>query len=167
MSPLAQAALYGFAATVPVALNWHANSRVRDRYIDALGISVMLLMLWALSNLLAAINTPPENMILFPALDLVGLYVAANASVARFRRWKILLSMAFLLQLAVHAAFWLGHSHTSGGVSLTRYVLWLNGLFLAQLLCVAWPGGIYGLRRVLSWLSDRRHSHSPAGVGPA
>lgn len=166
MNDLLIAAIYGLAAVLPVGLNWYANSQVRDRYMDALGLSVMLVIFWGVSNILVALGTPPQNRALYPVIDFVGLCFAANAAVRRFRRWKVLLSLTFLLQLATHAAFWPAYIYSQGTLSHYNYDLVLNVLFLAQVACVAWPGGSYVVRHVIAWLPLRRGLRGPEGLGP-
>lgn len=113
---------------------------------DAKGMSIMLALIWATSNVLAAFYSPPESMRLYPVMDLAGGLVAYAAWMRRHAVWKLLTAWLFFSMCLVHVAFWLHEAIADlsrGAVppgSLLAYVVALNVLTAVQLVCVSSSG---------------------------
>ena len=65
---------------------------------DALGLSMMLLIMWVISNVLAAFYAPPDSMRLYPFMDLAGGLTAYVAYKTRKAWWKLGLAYLLLIQ---------------------------------------------------------------------
>lgn len=162
MSEAAQIVLWGFVALIPFGLNTWA---LRDDYhghVDAVGLSIMLILMWALYNL-ALVSPPgqPQNMLVLTAMDVIATGVCAAAWVTQPKPYKLILALLFVLQLALHAAFWLAWPRDG---LLFNYKALLNATFALQLLTAAWPGGVALVRHGLDRLSDYRRAHHYVGA---
>lgn len=128
---------------------------------DALGVSLMILMMWCAQIVLQSLYTPPASMQLDSIMDLVAGLVVLAAWWTRRSFWKLATAVLFLVMILNHAAFWLS---PKGEVELLTYLKLRNSLFALQLLCVAGPGVRYVGNSVAGALSTwlRRHiGHVP------
>lgn len=163
MSPILQGALWGLVALVPLALNFRALKTDYREHVDAVGLSLMLVILWALSNIIAMSPPgPPQNMIPLTAIDLIATAICAAAWLTQRRAYKMALAGLFVFELWQHAAFW--NAWPSPGI-LYNYKASLNAAFALQLLVTGWPGGVVLVRDALSWLSHRRAFHPFVDAG--
>lgn len=150
MTPELQVSLWGFAAAAPVLLNIFTR-----RSSDALGLSGMILLIWVMGRVLWALYTPPDSMALYPVIDAMAGATAFGAWATRRQAWKIALTWLFVLQCALHAAFWVAYPTVQSGGILLRYLQLNNAIFACQLICVGAPGGVQLSRDVSGWLSRR------------
>ncbi len=162
MSATLQLGVWGVMSLIPLALNWLAHRAERNRYVDSVGLSMMLVLFWAAYNIV--ITSPPgrpENMIPLVGLDVLGVAVAMAAWVRHRRVYKLLLAGLFIAQLIIHVAFWLAWNAWPNPDLLYTYMACLNGTFALQLLAVAFPGGWAIVRRYFSFglSSGGRHLH--------
>lgn len=147
MSTELQIALWGTATVAPLALNI-----LTKRSADAVGLSLMIVMIWLLGRVFWMLYTPPEAMQWYPVIDAVAGAFVFQAWLRRPVFWKVALTALFVAQCVLHAAFWM--SWPADG-SLLSYLVANNLLFALQLLCVSAPGGFHVARLVGHWLSDR------------
>ena len=120
---------------------------------DAKGLAILMALVWAMSNVLAALYEPPESMRLYPVMDVVAGVAAYAAWMRRRAVWKIVLAWLFFAQCLVHVAFWLHEARaefvreaTDAG-NLVTYVMALNVLTALQLGCTGSSGvGSVGVR---------------------
>lgn len=164
MSPLQ----WGLLTATPLVLNLIAYRKDPERFVDALGISALVAIFWGLTNSIDARVSFPDNKSIHPAIDLLGGAITMFAWWSRRETWKIILTGLFLAQSVLDAAFWLAWLNHPSSVMGYRYVLWLNVLFLAQLVVLGGPGGMVVARHVLSRLSGHtglgHHVHPRQGV---
>lgn len=125
-------AYYGAAAVAAVAV-----SLTNGRRHLSFRLSVMLLGMWAVSNL--------ADPLVEPWLDAAGFYACCLPMLDRPRRWLGVMLLLFLGMLITHALASVGLVD-----KWTRQVV-LNGLFALQLIAVASPGGLNVARRFRDW----------------
>lgn len=164
MSDTLQLLFWCVAAVAPLVVNKAAQRLERDRFGDAVGLSMMMIFSWSIYNLMAA-SPPgkPQNLAGLSFVDLMFLCAAVAAWVRRPKAYKIILAGLFLVQIAAHCAFWVagGPNHM-----LYAYLSILNGVFALQLLTVAWPGGACLVRSGLAHLPHPRWVHHHVRIGP-
>lgn len=152
MTAAGQILIWGAAVCAVVGVN--AFDR---RNADALGVSLMILMMWCAQIVLQSVYDEPASMQLDSAMDLVAGIVVLSAWWTRRALWKIATASLFLVMILNHAAFWLT---PRGSIEYVTY-LWLRNFFFAlQLMCVAGPGVRFVSVRVASMASDWMRSHS-------
>jgi hypothetical protein len=164
MSNALQIGLWGIAAVIPLGVNWWAHRLYKPRFTDALGLSLFMVLMWALYNVVVA-SPPgrPQNMIPLTFLDVAAMFVVLVAWASRHRAYKLILASLFLAQLVIHAAFWLATSWRGPAEHgmLYSYLACLNATFALQLLTVGFPGGRALVRRHLTvglgYRGDRLH----------
>ncbi len=150
MSAETQILLWSIAVLAVVGLNAFSKDP------DAKGMAIVLALIWATSNVLAAFYTPPESMRLYPIMDLAGGLVAYAAWMRRHAVWKLATAWLFFAMCLVHVAFWLHEAiaeFSRGAVppgSLLTYVAALNVFTALQLAFV----GSSGVRSVGVRLRD-------------
>jgi len=162
--------LYGTLVAIPLALNLAASRIDYGRHVDAVFASGMLCVLWALTNAIGVLYEFPQSKQFHSLLDLIALSAMVGAYMTQRQAWKLALCVLFLAQLAAHAVFWWmwWHTPTEWHTAAWRdtplgsigrgYMATLNVLWLAMLVCVAWPGGRCVRVRLGSRLrSDGRH----------
>lgn len=162
MSDELQIGIWGAAALVPLAINYAALRENYHRYVDAVGLSLMLVILWALYNIARA-SPPgePENMLVLAVIDVIAMGICAAAWVTQPKPYKLVLAIIFLGQLTIHATFWLAWPQPE---LLYNYKAALNATFALQLLTAGWPGGAALVRHGLDWLSDHRRADHYVGA---
>ena len=135
------ATCFGAAAVAAVAVSLICGPRH-----PAFRMALLLLAFWWLANKL-----PPHAD---PLIDSFGFWTAFFVAFDRPRcRWCWVLLATFGMQLLVHGAFLFDeHSYWR--------MLALNVLFAVQLLCVSFPGGLVGLRRLRDCWSRIHHSRA-------
>lgn len=127
-----QVMLWGLAVCVPLLLS------LGTRKTDALGLSAVLLLTWCFGRVTSALYSPPESMALYPLVDAMCAITAFAAWRTRPAPWKFILGSLFVLQCALHFAFWIAWPMSG---SLYRYVVANNILFALELVIVSVPGG--------------------------
>lgn len=156
MSTELQIVLWGVAVALPVLLN-----TVTGRHPDAVGLSVMILLIWAMGRVFGALYTPPESMQWYPVVDCAAGITCFVAWRERPALWKLGLVTAFVLQCALHAAFWLAWPAAG---SLLRYIVFNNIIFAWELCLVGGPGVVALARDVGFRLSRRSRARRHAGA---
>lgn len=141
--------IFGALLLIPFLLNLAASRHNYERYVDPLFASGMLGAIWAFSNIVGAFWAFPASMQFNPMVDLIGLSIVVAAYMTQRQRWKLVLAFLFLGQLAAHAIFWWDLRQQAPLVSGRDYVGLLNLLWMAQLICVASPGGGHVASRAL------------------
>jgi hypothetical protein len=129
----AQLAAWGAATMAPFILNLGMR-----RGPDAVGLSIMLVLIWVLGRVFWSLWSPPASMQLYPLIDAAAGMTAFTAWMTRPTWWKLVLTGLFLVQLALHVAFWAAQPVEG---SLSRYIALNNLCYAMQLVVVAWPGG--------------------------
>lgn len=162
MSDVVQIALWGLASLIPFGLNAWALRGHYHAYVDAAGLSLMLILLWALYNL-SLVSPPgqPENMLVLTVLDVIATGICAAAWVTQPKTYKLTLALLFVFQLACHAAFWVAWPQDG---LLFNYKAILNATYALQLIVAAWPGGVALVRHCLDRLSDHGRAHHYVGA---
>lgn len=155
--------LFALLVLVPLLLNGVASRFDFKGFVDAFGISVMLIIIWAITNIMAAIFAPPLSKALHWLIDFVGLSVCIIAWRTHRERWKLVLAGLFLAQLFLHALFWVEWQTQPHGNMLYNYVLGLNMIWLVQLATAAWPGGRYVVGRLVDRGAHSWADHYRAG----
>jgi hypothetical protein len=150
-----QIMLWGAAVGFPVILNLAMRQSP-----DALGLSGMLVIIWAFGRAMWVVWSPPECLALNPLIDSIAGATVFSAWVTRPRFWKFALGALFVAQVCLHLDFWLSWPQNA---SLYRYILLNNTLFAGQLACVLWPGGSSVARSTGAWLSGLAHPIRHAG----
>jgi hypothetical protein len=135
MSPAIQVLLWGIATALAVLVNFR-----RQGDPDALGLAVMILLIWIMGRVTGALWSPPQSMASYPVIDFIAGCVAATAWSTRPAPWKIVLAGLFLLQCLGHAAFWSARFFHGPGVDLLTYTAANNCIFAVQLAVVGWQG---------------------------
>lgn len=146
---------YGLLVCIPFVLNFIASRDDYKRYVDAFFMSGMLCVIWAATNLIGALWGFPASKQFHPLIDLLGLSAAVAAYMTQRQRWKLALAYLFMAQLVAHAVFWWAWvSAPHGGIGRS-YMLVLNLLWLAQVVCVGSPGA----GRVVTIVARHRLRH--------
>lgn len=163
MSPGAQIALWGAFAVAPVLIAY------RYHRLAALGLSTMLVLGWCTGIVSATLLGEVEALHLNPIMDAVFGALAFLCWRQERAWWKMALVCMFVVQCALHAAFWLAYPQNGfppevAGPILYRYTVANNVLFACELLCVSWAGGVdeWG-RRVSAALFGRLGPFRHAG----
>lgn len=158
-------ALFSVLVLAPVTLNLIGSTRDFARFVDAVNLSMMVLIFWVVTNFMALIFDFPTSKVLHAAIDFIGL----GASVRLWRHdraiWKLTLAGLFLIQLGLHGAFWVDWSTHPAAELAYNYIRNINIVWLAELAVVAWPGGRYVVGSVLDRSLHRRRVHHRAGPG--
>jgi hypothetical protein len=102
------------------------------------GIGVLMLLGFGLGRLLSLWLDPPWSMGFYPVEDLMIMSLCWYMWVRHPEWWKLALAIVFLVQLGVHAAFWLsGDQQTT---ALRTYILANNLAFAFELLILTVTG---------------------------
>jgi len=152
MSESMQILVWGAAVAAVVGVNLYNRSDDPD----AAGLSMMLLILWVLSNLLEGLYQPPDSMKIYPLMDLAAGLTAYLAWRTRKVAWKLGLAYLFVIQLAAHFSFWApafvaelrGFPPVTGDFSTYKIVL--NVVFILQLILVGGVGVSHVASRILA-----------------
>ena len=133
------AIFFTVAVFVPVAVNLYAV-RVDKHMHDALCMSFVVLTIWGLTRFMHMTLGEPEGKAMNPLLDVLGGMFALRSWLEFHKGWKVLLMGLFLAQCILAVPYWYGHE--TGGVVLPYldYVRLNNILWLAQIVCISWPG---------------------------
>lgn len=147
--------LFASLLAIPLALNILASRDDFARFVDPMIAAVMLCLIWAFVTAVAQIYPFPESKKFHSLVDLAGLCAMTTMLMTRFAWWKLVVAALFAMQLWAHYWFW---DNWSAGVNIgRRYVMALNVLWLAQLVCVSLPGGTYAASRLVARLRAPRH----------
>lgn len=136
------------------------------KYADLMGVSVLLVLSFALSNLLVALYGFPPAMLGFPVIDIALAGMIFRAWSRNREAWKIVMVGSLVAQLVLHMvsiAMWKTGALTQHG--LWSYVVCINAIFVVQLLTLATVGVGHGLDHLRRWLSDRRSLPAVADAG--
>jgi hypothetical protein len=145
---------------IPLLLNGIASRFDFKGFVDAFGISVMIVLIWVITNIMAVLFDPPTSKTLHWLVDFVGLSVCMISWRTHREAWKLILAGLYLTQLGLHAAFWTEWETQPHGNMLYNYILCLNITWLLQLVVNAWPGGRHVAGRLLAWgFSGRSLDH--------
>lgn len=177
MSHGEQLMLYGLMVLVPWALNAWAAKHDFGRYADAVYMAAVLCCVWIATNAVALFVGPPQSKALHPIVDLIALTIVAQSVLVHdkdgpMRWWKTVLGLLFVLQVSLHASFWLAwwrndlSLETTIGKSVYSRYLWTNGLiWVCELVAAGWPGGRYVASRVVARVRSRGRLHRNAHGG--
>lgn len=156
MSHELQILIWGAAVVATVGVNFFDRKNP-----DALGVALMILMLWVSGRVIGLFYDPPASMQFDSVTDMAAGLVVLAAWWTRRSSWKLATAVLFLVMILNHAAFWLS---PRGEDAFLWYLKLRNTLFALQLICVAGPGVRYVGDRVAGALSPwlRRHiDHVP------
>lgn len=151
MSAELQISLWGLATLVPVGLNLAGK-----READALGLSLMIVLIWVLGRVLWALYPLPDCVNLYPVIDGLAAVTCFTAWSSRKKHWKAGLGTLFLFQLGLHSAYAIAYAQNPAISVFYRYIGENNALFALELFCIAWPGGRDVVARVIFGRLSRR-----------
>lgn len=132
------------------------RSRPR-KYADLMGVSVLMVLSFALSNLLVALYGFPSALLGFPVIDIALAGMIFRAWSRNREPWKVVMVGSLVAQLVLHMVtitMWKTGALSQYG--LWSYVVSINAVFVVQLLTLATVGVGHGLDSLRRWLSDRR-----------
>lgn len=158
MSVEAQIIAWGVAVCAPFVLNL-----TQRRYIDAIGLSGMMVLIWALGRVLWTLMGPPACLSLNPVIDGCAGAVAFTAWATQKANWKLCLCGLYVAQCAGHFDFWLGWPEQT---DLYSYIALNNTLFAGQILCVSYPGVSDVVKMAVRRMSSRANTVHPVGAKP-
>lgn len=144
---------WAILAVLPLVVNLMAAKGSFSVLADAIGLSAMLALLWALVNMIDAVWTLPSNKSLHPVLHLAMGALIMCAWRSHRERWKLVLAGCYLAQCSLHAAFWLAWAGQPSQHMLFLYVAGLNVLFACQVAVLAWPAGLHVARGLVAGVS--------------
>ncbi|CAB4157151.1 hypothetical protein UFOVP679_4 [uncultured Caudovirales phage] len=152
---------FGVACLLTYAINAWAAAHAKPKYADAVGVSVLFCVSYALSNLLVFLFHFPGAVMVWPLIDLGLLIMVARAWYKDPTLWKAVLSTILVGQLAAHAAFFfiLQTGHATQG-SVWTYALIMNVTFGLQLLTVGSAGVCHAVGVLRCAMSNRWRPHS-------
>lgn len=158
------AILFGAATFLVWALSqWAAHDCRRN--VDALGVSLMFVVSYILTNVLWASVGWPDMVAWFPFIDATLCAMIYFNWRRHPKRWKAVVMAALVVRLVAHFAatvLWKGEQLTPTGTYL--YATIINGAFAIQLLAVGSVGVGHGVGRLLSAWRDFRGVVAHAGV---
>lgn len=135
MGPVSMA--FAFATVAMVAVVMLAY-RLTHKAGEVAGIGVMMLLGFGLGRLVSLWLDPPWSMAFYPVEDLLIMSLCWFMWVKHPQWWKLALAVVFLMQLGVHASFWLsGEQQTT---VLRPYILANNLAFALELLILTVTG---------------------------
>lgn len=147
---------FGIACLLTYAINAWAAHDARPRYADAVGVSVLFCVSYALSNLLTELYGFPHGIVPWPFIDLFLLCMVARAWYKGPTAWKATLAFLLIVQLTAHVALFYilesGHA-TNGQVYI--YAVMMNYTFGLQLLTVGSVGICHAVRVIFGNVSHR------------
>ena len=133
--------LLGCVAMGTLALSL-ATNRPYNKHPDAVLLAWAMMFVWLICTVADTWLTPPESKALNAPLDAaLGVWVLL-LFVARHDRWKLPLLFLLVLQGVMHFVY--QTKPLTPGI-LWWYTLGLNVTFVAELVCIAWPGGRHAL----------------------
>lgn len=153
MGPISTAFTFATLAMVGVVMLAY---RLTPKAGEVAGIGVMMLLGFGLGRLVSIWLDPPWSMAFYPVEDVLIMGLCWFMWVKHPQWWKLALAIVFLVQLGVHAAFWLnGDAETT---VLRSYILANNLAFGFELLILTVTGGGHvavvvrdRLRRPVPW----------------
>jgi len=146
--------IFFLALLVPVALNFVAWKKDGKEYDDAAGLTMIVVIIWAMTNLFDLFYPFPESKSLHPILDVVGGLSSLLAYRHERKAWKLFLTGLFAGQLVAHVIFGVALWLNPYAELRLHYSLWLNVLFICQVVVLSFPGGGYAARIVLPRVPD-------------
>lgn len=153
---------FGAAHAAVILLSLAAWWSDMERYASALGLAMMLAVVWMLSVALVAVQGVPEGMRLFWVLDAAGLACVGLTHWRRPTYTKLAMAVVFACMAILHAAFWTNPERSNP----QAYALLLDLLTVAILAIASVPGGRYVADRIRDRLRARRGRGRPAHAGP-
>lgn len=148
--------LFGIWCLLTYAVNAWAAAHAKPRFADAVGVSVMFCMAYALSNTLVEVYGFPAGVMLWPVIDLVLLYMVAQSWYRERQWWKPVISALLVFQLIAHVAFF--HILQTGAAtqhSVYMYAVMMNVAFGLQLITMSSVGVGHALVVACHRLFDR------------
>lgn len=140
---------YGLATLAVYAVNAWAARSDKMRFVDALGVSVLLCASYLFSNALTKLVGWPDTMAWFPFLD-AGFCLLLFVNWRKHpEAWKVTVMWAVVFQMICHVAaiyLWKTGGLTAWGQYV--YASLLNGAFVVQLLAVGSVGIGHALARL-------------------
>lgn len=158
--------LFAIAVLIPLALNGLASRFDFRGFVDAFGLSVMVVLFWSLTNVMAVVFNPPASKALHPLIDFIGLSICVISWRTHKEWFKLVLSGLYLAQIGLHATFWVEWATQPHGNLLYQYALTLNITWLMELVVLAMPGGGYVVGRAVDWgIHNWRVHHHTGHLG--
>ena len=156
---------FGIACLLAYAINAWAAADAKPAYADAVGVSVLFCISYALSNLLVYLFGFPNAFMVWPLIDLGLLFMIARAWYKHPTAWKAVLSAILVGQLAAHVAFFyiLQTGQATRG-SVWTYALIMNVTFGLQLLTVGSAGASHAVGVISRRLSRGGRMHTVGNV---
>jgi hypothetical protein len=148
--------IFGLWCLATYAVNAWAAAHAKPRFADAVGVSVMFCMAYALSNTLVEVYGFPAGVMLWPVIDLVLLGMVARSWYKGRSWWKPVISALLVFQLISHVAFF--HVLQVGGAtqhSVYVYAVMMNVAFGLQLVTMGSVGIGHAMAVAFSGLLDR------------
>lgn len=150
--------IWYLVATVAVfAVCFLAYRSAPRKYADLMGVSALLSVVFVINNLLVTLYGFPEVILAAPVLDCFLAAMIYRAWRGNREPWKVVMVGSLVGQLVLHVvviAMWKLNALTQLG--LYQYVVFVNVLFIVQLLALGCVGVGHGLDRLRSFLSDWR-----------
>jgi hypothetical protein len=150
--------IWYLVATVAVfAICFLAYRSRPAKYADLMGVSALLAVVFVINNLLVTLYDFPDALLASPVLDCFLAAMIYRAWRDNREPWKVVMVGSLVGQLVLHVvviAMWKLGALTQLG--LYQYVVFVNVLFIVQLLALGCAGVGHGLDRLRSFLSDWR-----------
>lgn len=139
--------------TLGVSLaSWYINRKPRTDP-SPIYASLGICALWLLYVNIKALRLP-DTFVFYAVMDLTALFAVTRLYRRQHAAWKVVLAFAFLAQLCLHVVY--GGLSDRSPLTTWRYSTGLDAFYVIQLLAIASPGGIRGLRYLHSVLDGRR-----------
>lgn len=135
---------------------------------DAVAVALILAGSWVAYTMLNTSGLPPDNMRLFPLVDLASGLLILTRYMGHRDLYKLRLMQLIGLQLALHPVYWVLHAEAPEifqGIINTSYNVELFALGMAQFAYGAWPGAADAVRRIRAALSGGLHHRYRVGAG--
>lgn len=156
--------LFGLATFLVWAVSqWAAHDD--RRHVDALGVSLMFVVSYVLTNVLSITVGWPDLVAWLPFLDATLCAMAYYNWRRHPRAWKAVVMAALVAQLVAHFAatvLWRGDQLTSSGAYL--YATLINGAFALQLLAAGSVGVGHAVGRLFALRRDLRRLAADTGA---
>lgn len=137
------AAIY-LLVTVGVTLVCAFASRVDEGAGDLYTASLVVLLFACLAALIHMWVPPPWGSAGNPVQDLICVVLFLGAWKSTGARWAAALAIMFLIQLSVHAGYWLTEDFSDHARRL--YAIKINAIYCGELAVLFFSGGGYVVR---------------------
>jgi len=158
---------YGLATLLVYAVNAWAARSDKMRYVDALGVSVLLCASYLFSNALTKLVGWPDTMAWFPFLD-AGFCALLFVNWRKHpETWKVVVMWAVVFQMVCHVvAIYMWKTGTLTGHAQYAYAIMINGAFVVQLLANGSVGIGHALARLRHYCGGFRRGPADADARP-